>query len=370
MVTCTADSWHIKKQNILHEQLEDGTLPIHSIIALGSAFEVHGKLFGSLECISSHTSLLANKLYTDLSSLRHANGLPVCVIYKDPKSSYEDTGTQGPIVALNLQNSRGDWISSAEVEKLAVIRKIQLRTGGLCNPGGVASCLDLAPWEMKRNFSAGQRCGNEDDILGGKPTGVIRLSLGAMSNLRDVTAFVQFVDEFFVEDQPSPEAIRGVNYPHPDFYIEILTVFPIKSCGGWQIPSSLAWEIKPEGLAWDREWCLVHQGTRAALSQKRIPRMALLRPSLDLKNGLLRIRYDGQLPPSAPKEISIPLSADPSPFQDPSTQTINTCSPSRVCGDSISASTYTSPEIATFFTTALSTPCTLARFPPGASTRH
>lgn len=173
MVTCTMDSWHIRKQNSLHEQLEDGTLPIHSIIALGSAFEVHEKLFLSLECVSSHTSFLASQLYKGLSSLRHANGLPVCVVYKDPSSSYEDPRTQGPIIALNLCNSKGDWISNAEVEKLAMIRNIHLRTGGVCNPGGIASYLDLAPWEMKRNFSAGQRCGNEDDVLGGKPTGEI-----------------------------------------------------------------------------------------------------------------------------------------------------------------------------------------------------
>ncbi|KAL9005287.1 MAG: hypothetical protein Q9188_001913 [Gyalolechia gomerana] len=370
MVTCTTDSWHIKKQDGFHKQLEDGTLPIHSIIALGSAFEVHEKLFGSLERISSHTSFLANKLYKGLSSLRHTNGLPVCVLYKEPDSSYEDSRAQGPIVALNLRNSRGDWISNAEVEKLATIRNIQLRIGGLCNPGGVASFLDLAPWEMKRNFSAGQRCGNEDDILGGKPTGVIRLSLGAMSNIRDVTAFIRFVHEFFVKHRHSPEPTSGIPRSHPDFYIETLTIFPIKSCGGWQVPSSLAWEIKPEGLAWDREWCLVHQGTRTALSQKRVPRMALIHPTLDLESGLLRIRYDGPLLRSASNEISIPLSADPSPFQDPSTQTIKQCSPSHVCGDSISASTYASPRIAAFFTTALSTPCTLARFPPGPSTRH
>lgn len=370
MVTCTMDSWHIKKQNSLHEQLEDGTLPIHSIIALGSAFEVHEKLFFSLECISSHTSFLAKELYQKISSLRHANGLPVCVIYKDSNSSYEDSRTQGPTVALNLRNSRGEWISNAEVEKLATIRNIHLRTGGLCNPGGVASFLDLAPWEMKRNFSAGQRCGNEDDILSGKPTGVIRLSLGAMSNMHDITVFVHFIEEFFVEHQHSPEATRVIDGTHPDFYIEALTIFPIKSCGGWQIPSSQAWEVKPEGLAWDREWCLVHEGTRAALSQKRFPRMALFRPSLDLESGLLRIRYDGPLPPSAHEEISVPLSANPSSFQDPSNLTRKTCSQSRVCGDSISASTYTSPSIAAFFTTTLSTPCTLARFPQGPSTRH
>ncbi|KAL8719482.1 MAG: hypothetical protein Q9225_003509, partial [Loekoesia sp. 1 TL-2023] len=366
MVSCINESWHIRKQVSLHEQLEDGTLPIHSIVTLDSAFDVHKKLFGSLTSISFHTSFLANQLYKDLSSLHHANSLPVCIIHKDERSSYEDSMTQGPIIALNLRNSRGEWISNTEIEKLAAIRNIQFRTGGLCNPGGVASLLDLAPWEMKRNFSAGQRCGNEDDILGGKPTGVIRLSLGAMSNIQDVTAFARFIEEFFVDYQCSPEPISSAFQAASNFCVETLTIYPIKSCGGWQVPHSLTWDIKPEGLAWDREWCLVHQGTRTALSQKRIPRMALLRPSIDLERGVLRVRFDGQqLPASIPNEITVPLSVDPSPFQDASSPKTSACSTSsRVCGDSVSARTYTSPHIAAFFTAALSVPCTLARFPP------
>ncbi|KAL9014028.1 MAG: hypothetical protein Q9173_001302, partial [Seirophora scorigena] len=197
MVTCTDESWHVRKQNNLHEQLEDGTLPIHSILALDSAFDVHARLFGSLNQVSAHTMFLASRLHRSLSYLRHANGSLVCALYKDAQSSYDEPRTQGPIVALNLRSSRGEWISNAEVEKLAAIRNIQFRSGGLCNPGGVAASLDLAPWEMKRNFSAGQRCGNENDILGRKPTGVIRLSLGATNNTEDITAFVRFVEEFF-----------------------------------------------------------------------------------------------------------------------------------------------------------------------------
>ena len=374
MVTCMKEQWHIRKEESLHEQLEDGTLPIHSIIALDSAIDVHKKLFGSLQYVSSHTSLLANILFTFLSRLRHDNGLAVCHIYKDVSSCYSDPATQGPIIALNFQDNRGIWVSNAEVEKLAAIRKIQLRSGGLCNPGGTMFSLGLAPWEMKRNFSAGQRCGNDHDVMEGKPTGVIRISLGAMSNLEDIEGFLRFVKEFFVNQHPLPESSLNPSLDESDFYVETLSIFPIKSCGGWQIPPDFAWDIKPEGLAWDREWCLVHQGTRAALSQKRYPRMALIRPSLDLDSGVLRIRYHGPLPPTIPNEITVPLSADPQPFQKSNTQDGRfSFLSSRVCGDSIFAHTYASSHITAFFTAALSTPCTLARFPaaiPGFSTRH
>lgn len=372
VVTCTNESWHIKKQNSIHEQLEDGTLPIHAIVALDAALDLHVKLFGSLARITSHTSFLANNLYRDLSALRHGNGRPVCTIYQDPRSSYEDPATQGPIIALNIQNSKGEWISTAEVEKLATIKNIQLRTGGLCNPAGVSSFLGLQPSDLRRNFVAGQRCGNDNDIQGGKPTGVIRVSLGAMSNIQDVTAFVRFVEEFFVDSHCPSSPSRGMPKANADFYVESLYIYPIKSCGAWQIPSYGEWDIKPEGLAWDREWCLVHQGTREALSQKRIPRMALIRPTIDFESGVLRIRYDGHLPPSTPSQVTVPLFDDPTAFLGMGTQCRgNTCPPSRVCGDLVSACTYNSLELAAFFTAALSTPCTLARFPPGpSSTRH
>ncbi|KAL8787824.1 MAG: hypothetical protein Q9213_002011 [Squamulea squamosa] len=370
-VACTNETWHIRKQDSLHDQLEDGTLPIHSIVALGTAFDIHERLFGSLERISSHTSFLANHLYESLSSLHHANGFPVCTIYKNSRSSYQDSSTQGPIVAFNLRSSNGDWISNAEVEKLAAVKNIQFRTGGLCNPGGVASSLHLEPQDLRRNFFAGQRCGNENDIQGGRPTGVIRLSLGATSNMQDTTAVVRFVEEFFVDHQCQPESKVSLSRANAEFYVETISIYPIKSCGGWQIPSDLAWEVRPEGLAWDREWCLIHQGTRAALSQKRVPRMALLRPDIDFKGGVLRVRFDGELPPSIPGEISVPLWPDSTPSKDGRSQCSNTSCSSRVCGDAVSAYTYTSPNIASFFTAALSTPCTLARFPPGpSSTRH
>ena len=371
MVTCMQEHWHIKKETSLHEQLEDGTLPIHSIMALDNAIDVHYRLFGTLEQISLHTMHLAKSLYQGLVDLRHSNGSSVCEIYKDPESSYDNCNIQGPVIAFNMRDSSGHWISNAEVEKLANIKKIHLRSGGLCNPGGIASSLTLSPWEMRRNFSAGQRCGNENDIIGGKPTGMIRLSLGAMSTSKDVSMFLSFLKEFFVDTNHSQSPLPIEPLLPKSFHIESLMVYPIKSCGGWRIPPDTTWDIRPEGLAWDREWCLIHQGSQAALSQKRHPKMALLKPSIDFEKGILRIRFAGPVPPSTPSEISIPLSLDPSMFQEHNKN--NSCSSPRVCGDSVSAKIYTPTFVTDFFTSILGVPCYLARFPPQStspSLRH
>lgn len=371
MVLCGKENWHIQKHGCLHEQLEDGTLPVHSIVALDSALNVYERLFGSPERVAVHTLFLAEQLCNNLAALRHHNGSKVCQIYLDPSSSYRDSRTQGPIIAFNFLNREGEWVSNAEVEKLANIRNIQLRSGGLCNPGGIASALDLAPWEMKRNFSAGHRCGNETDVIAGKPLGMLRVSFGAMSSMQDVTTFIDFVKEFFVDHTEVPQRAETSTVLRQGLYVETLTIYPIKSCGGWAIPSGIPWVVRAEGLAWDREWCLVHQGTRAALSQKKFPRMALLRPSLDLEKGLLRVRIHGPVPSATPNEISVPLSADPSVFQ---TRDVRLPMPtSQICGDNILAHTYASKQIADFFTSLIGAPCTLARFPvaiAGLSTRH
>ena len=371
MVLCGKENWHIQKHGSLHEQLEDGTLPLHSILALDSALNVYERLYDSPERVAWHTGFLAEHLYNKLATLRHHNGSKVCQIYQDPSSLYGDYRTQGPILSFNLRDAKGEWVSNTEVEKLANIRNIHLRSGGLCNPGGIASALDLAPWEVKRNFSAGHRCGNETDAIGGKPTGMLRVSLGAMSNLQDSKTFIEFIKEFFVDNTEVPRGAEVSPVLGRALYVETLTIYPIKSCGGWAIPPDFLWDIKPEGLAWDREWCLVHQGTRTALSQKRFPKMALIRPSLDLDNGLLRVRMQGPVPPSMPNEISVPLSADPSVFQ---TCDIGHSMPtSQVCGENIFAHTYASEQIAKFFTTVIGAPCTLARYSAtvaSLSTRH
>ncbi|KAF2788697.1 PLP-dependent transferase [Melanomma pulvis-pyrius CBS 109.77] len=366
MVVCLKEQWHAKKLDTLHERLEDGTLPIHSIIALDAAMSVHQELFGSLKRISKHTTTLAAKLYEGICSLRHRNGLGVCHVYKDPASTYGDSTNQGPIIAFNLRNHLGGWVSNAEVEKLAAVKNFQLRTGGLCNPGGVASSLGLAPWEMKENFSAGQRCGNDNDIFRAKPTGMIRVSLGAMSTLEDVTSFVDFLREFFVQESvpiESPPVMCPLDEPPTRslLHVESLSIYPVKSCAAFSVPPGKAWEVRREGLAWDREWCLVHQGTGAALSQKRYPRMALIRPSIDLDEGVLRIQLVGSLrDTTSTHEIAVPLSADPRMF---STEDIYKEANAKVCGESIQAKTYRSTDISSFFTQALGVACHLARFP-------
>ncbi|KAK2761290.1 hypothetical protein FQN54_001812 [Arachnomyces sp. PD_36] len=375
MAMSLGEPWHAKKNASIHDQLEDGTLPFHSIVALGCAFGTHQRLYGSMVNISRHTGFLVRTLFDRLSSKRHANGAKVCVIYQDPSSSYTDRSAQGPIISFNLRDSSGHWVGKSEVEKLAAVKDIQIRSGTLCNPGGMAYHLGLDDSEMRRNFAAGQRCGDDNDIIQGKPTGALRVSLGAMSNMRDIERFLEFIDEFYVDKTPEINSPGDILISHPatqpksQFYIENLCIYPIKSCGGFKIPEGTRWRVKREGLDWDREWCLVHQGTGVALNQKRYPRMALIRPTIDLDRGVLQVTCmtDG----SARKSLELSLDRN----QDGLT-TAKLCenstrkSSSSVCGDQVTVLMYSSSEVSSFFSEFLGVPCTLARFPPHSSVRY
>jgi molybdenum cofactor sulfurtransferase len=376
MVACKNDKWYARKSGCLHEQLEDGSLPIHSIMALEPALDTHEELFGSVDKISRHCSALAQQLYNGLRELRHWNGLPVCELYSEGQHNFYDQQKQGPVIALNFRDGRGYWVPTQEVEKLASIKNIQLRTGGLCNPGGIASALMLTPQDMKRNYVAGQRCGTDFDVMRGRPLGMIRASLGPENTLDDVERFLEFVKEFFVENTSSniattaigEQCISSQNLTCTPYFVESLTVYPIKSCSGWHIPPNKPWQIREEGLALDREWCVILSGTGTVMSQKRYPKMALIRPVIDLDEALLRVTFADSSTHISP--ITIPLFLDP---DSPLTSGDGNQRGAKVCGDDIAAKIYQSPEITEFFTKCLGVPCQLGRFPPGgtlASMRH
>ncbi|KAK6330357.1 hypothetical protein TWF696_003453 [Orbilia brochopaga] len=204
MVLAVGASQHVKRSGI-HETLEDGTLPFHNIVALGHALDVYTELFTSPRHVSSHASVLAKSAYDRLSSLRYSNGAPVCEIHKDSQASYDDSTTQGPTVAFNVRRPDGSWLGKSIVESAAIAHGIHMRSGGVCNPGGTATVLQLSPTEMNKNYDAGQRCGDTNDVMGGKPTGILRISLGAMSSMEDVDRFLMFMKEWCVKQDGAGE---------------------------------------------------------------------------------------------------------------------------------------------------------------------
>ncbi|KAK3906936.1 pyridoxal phosphate-dependent transferase [Staphylotrichum tortipilum] len=192
----------------LHEGLEDGTLPFHSIMALGEAIVVHAELYGPMENVSAHTTALVRRMYLGMRALRYANGHPVCKIYEEEEddgegvgssTGYGDAERQGATVAFNVFRADGGYESYATVERLANERGVYVRSGGICCPGGLYAALQYEPWQLHRARSAGHHCGpNGLSLINELPTGVVRASLGAMSTAQDVERFLAFLHEAFV----------------------------------------------------------------------------------------------------------------------------------------------------------------------------
>ncbi|OCL13832.1 PLP-dependent transferase [Glonium stellatum] len=205
MIISLGATWHAKKESSLHDRLEDGTLPFHSIFALGHALDVHQQLFESMSRISAHTAYLAKQLFDGMSALTHYNGLPVCRIYRDPEAIYGNPKTQGATIAFNILKPDGALVKFNEIEKSANDNGIYIRAGGLCNPGGIATFLQFDASRLKAAFAAGHRCSQPLVTIDGRPIGVVRVSLGAMSTLSDINTLLTFLRKNYVAESLSSE---------------------------------------------------------------------------------------------------------------------------------------------------------------------
>ena len=274
-VTVIDKPFHAMKSNTIHDFLEDGTLPFHNIVALTHAIAIHERIFGPAKSISIHTAHISAWLYQQLSSLKHANGRHVMEMHKDENATHGDPETQGPIIAFSLRRSDGAYIGSSHFERLAIDCGFQIRTGGVCNPGGIASMLSLESWELRRNFTEGLLCGGDIDVIGAKPTGIIRISLGPMSTMSDVKRFANFVAQFFI-DQTLPPCTVVDQTPK--------TISAIAGCGSMSV-------LEEEYAAykvWDQQWCIVDSTSGMPIYQG----LERLTSSIEPEHGILRLHHN------------------------------------------------------------------------------
>jgi selenocysteine lyase/cysteine desulfurase len=150
IVSAVGGAWHLSKGLdagpaatagdehgvALHEGLEDGTLPFHSILALGEAIDVHAELYGSMENISTHTTALMRRMYVGMRGLRYDNGQPLCKIYEGEaeEEAFGDARLHGATVAFNVFRADGGYETYATVERLANDRGVYVRSGGKFAP--------------------------------------------------------------------------------------------------------------------------------------------------------------------------------------------------------------------------------------------
>ncbi|KAL6314879.1 hypothetical protein AAG906_029096 [Vitis piasezkii] len=276
-----ADIDFVKRRNDIEELFEDGTASFLSIASIRHGFKLLNTL--TISAISRHTSLLSTYVRKQLLALRHDNGSGVCVLYGG-FSSEKLCNEMGSIVTFNLKRPDGSWFGYREVEKLASLSRIQLRTGCFCNPGACAKYLGLSHSDLLSNIEAGHVCWDDNDIIHGKPTGAVRVSFGYMSTFEDAKKFIDFIVSSFVSVPYQSGQVhlpRSIHYSSEAFRLKCITIYPIKSCAGFSVEG---WPLSNTGLLHDREWIL------------KVPEMHLITTFIDLKNcvsTLNQIQYCG-----------------------------------------------------------------------------
>ncbi|XP_069709090.1 molybdenum cofactor sulfurase [Phaenicophaeus curvirostris] len=390
------------------ERFEDGTVSFLDIIALKHGFDVLEKLTGGMEKIKQHTFALAHYTYNVLSTLKYANGAPVVRIYSDTDFSNPDL--QGPIINFNVLNENGEAIGFSQVDKMASLYNIHIRTGCFCNTGACQMHLGISNEDIQRNLQAGHVCGDDVDLVDGHPTGSVRISFGYMSSFEDAQTFLKFIiatrlsksgNEIPVQSSVTKLMTESVPDDLPSFSnADKLSPIPHildrelkdnlsarKTTVNWQPPESEAesiraavsetavptcrrsskpitvtniyvYPIKSCSAFEVTEWPVGNQGllydrnwmvvnqNGVCMTQKQEPRLCLVNPSIDLKQNIMVIEAEGMDP------ISVSL--------EENTGKETVICESKVCSHRVK--TYDCGErIAGWFSMFLGRPCHLIR---------
>jgi len=192
IVSVQGDGYYYDKNNA---KFEDGTINYLDIPAIEIGLK-HIESVG-INTISKRIECLTGWTMDSLWQLRHDNGLPLIKIY-GPKNTFMRGGT----LALNFFDKNGALFNFMEVEALANKQMISLRTGCFCNPGIDETNHALNPDNLKSYFA---KQGPKDyfDLIEyiGQKRGAVRISLGYVTNFKDVYRFIQFAKSLLNKDR-------------------------------------------------------------------------------------------------------------------------------------------------------------------------
>ena len=350
-----AENRWTKPRKDFEARFEDGTVNIHGILAVIKALDYYRQTFGPWDQRGDYVAELRSKLVRAMEGLMHGNGNPVVRLYPGSDAG----GDFGPIVNYNILTASGAIVPPQEVDRLASISNIHLRMGRHCNPGFVTSQLGVTPDRLKQEYADGVGCDDAgDSALEGTSiaSASLRASLCLLNTDEDVERLVGFIARFFLSSMPTSQ--HSLARPSRDnvatqakFELAGITVYPIKSCAGQALEPNEAWTLTRHGLEHDREWIVMNLANGKALSQKRFPKMALIRPRIDLPSRTMTICIAG-----TDQAMTIALDDD-SQYIDDDAQVKK----AEICGVEVRPRAHKSEALRSMLTELLGVSCTLAR---------
>jgi selenocysteine lyase/cysteine desulfurase len=169
---------------------EDGTVDYLNIPAIEIGLK-HIESIG-YDVIHERVQSLAGWLLDNLTSMKHGNGMPLVRVY-GPTT----TQGRGGAVTLNFYDKEDKALDHRFIEEQANEANISLRTGCFCNPGAGEVALGISRVELDVCFTSP---GHEDRLsvddfrlcIDGKSSGAVRVSVGMVTNFKDVQGFLAF----------------------------------------------------------------------------------------------------------------------------------------------------------------------------------
>ncbi|CAD5234206.1 unnamed protein product [Bursaphelenchus xylophilus] len=282
------EGFEVDRKEEVSTRFEQGTIDFYAIAALNSGFDDLERL-GGMEQIEEGTMKLAENFYHFLSTTTHHNGRPIAVLYgngwkyfgTDKLRSY-----QGPIVNFNLLRDDGNVIGYVEVEKMADLYGIDLRTGCMCNQGACSEYLGLDADVRIRLRDSGKECGDEMDTVDGRPAGSLRVSIGRLNTMEDIRWLKMMISTCFVNS--SPDLFTTFNADDIPRLGELskISVYPLKSASAMVVSS---WKTSNGGLKWDRKFMVV-TSEGVPITQKQHPEMCSVKCQFSANSLLLKDR--------------------------------------------------------------------------------
>ena len=268
----------------LHQWMERGTQHFQGILVLPSQLRLLRSL-GSDAQRHRHAMSLAREAFLRLQSLRHENGRSLVETF-----GFQERG-QGPSLALQLRYEDGSVVPYGEVARAAEKRKVLLRTGCHCNPGGCQRYLELKDQDVRHFYSTGKVCGDDRGLVDGRPTGVVRISFGLYSTMADLDRCVELLLDFkdLLPERASPlDVPLSVGVDQELGRITALKVYPVKGCGALKVER---WPLHGASLFLDRRWCLTLGPKLRPVSAKLAPRLTTVKISLEASKLVLSSKF-------------------------------------------------------------------------------
>ena len=169
---------------------EDGTIDYLNIPAVEIGLK-HIESIG-YDVIHERVQALTGWLLNNLTQLKHNNGARLVRVY-GPTT----TAGRGGAVTVNFYDKDGQAFDHRYIEERANESNISLRTGCFCNPGAGEIALQISRVELDVCFTQPEhedRLSIDDfrQCIDGKSTGAVRISIGMVTNFKDVQGFLAF----------------------------------------------------------------------------------------------------------------------------------------------------------------------------------